>query len=199
MGQLMQYGWNVLTSWCASGAVFEQARALGRPVPEHMIITPWERDDRHEVSTDTVIAAAGLFRRLALMQGVWSPTGGASLATFYVGAGLLSFKGEYLRWYRRHTASSRHLPDDAEQVLAALPDQRTVDPLTATVLRDQVDEVLAKLTDSQLREGLVLRAAGYTQAEAAHCVDLTTKAFESRLGRARTRLRHDNSSDSVSN
>ncbi|GAA1942587.1 RNA polymerase sigma factor [Kitasatospora viridis] len=198
MGQLMQYGWNVLTPWCGSGIVFAQARAAGRPVPESMIVTPWERDDRHEVATETILAGARLFHRQALVNGRWSPTGGASLTTFYLGACLLSFKGEYQRWHRSRTAAARQVSEDADEVLAALPDQRAVDPLEAVVLRSQVASVLTALPDPKLREALVLRGAGYSQAEAAHRVDLSTKALESRVGRARTKHRNDNS-DSVTN
>ncbi|MGV9271220.1 hypothetical protein ACWDRR_42030 [Kitasatospora sp. NPDC003701] len=197
MGQLMQYGWNVITPWCATGTIFRQARAFGRPVPEAMITT-LDRDDSHEIATETVLAGARLFHRHALVKGSWNPEGGASLTTYYVGACLLTFKAQYQRWHRRHIAPRNHLAgDDAEQVLAALPDQRAVDPLKAVVLRSQVTEALSRLTDPKVREGLVLRAAGYTQAEAAESVDLGTKAFESRLGRARARLRNDSASESI--
>ncbi|WP_158715079.1 RNA polymerase sigma factor [Kitasatospora phosalacinea] len=190
MEQQMRYGWSVLNHWCASGEVFARARAFGRPVPDDMIATPWLRDDRHEVAAETTIAAARLFRRHALLKGAWAPEGGASLTSFFVGACLLCFKAEYQRWYRRHRDSQRLLAGDSPDLaLAALPDQRAVDPLKAVVLRERVEGVLERLEDPKVKEALVLRAAGFRQSEAALHVGLTTKALESRVGRARAKLR----------
>ncbi|MFG2919028.1 sigma-70 family RNA polymerase sigma factor [Kitasatospora sp. NPDC048298] len=201
MEQLMTYGWNVIGSWCKSGEIFSRARAFGRPVPEAVITSTWGQDDRDEVTTETIVAGAKFFRRHALVKGIWRPEGGASLPTYYVGACLLTFKTEYQRWHSHNLASHRqHLAgDDAEQALAALPDQRAVDPIDAAVLKDQVTEALSHITDPKVLEGLILRASGFTQAQAAEHVGLSNKALESRLGRARARLRHGSPSESVNN
>ncbi|MFJ1936762.1 hypothetical protein ACIOGZ_29395 [Kitasatospora sp. NPDC088160] len=198
MEQVMTYGWNVLAPWCKSGEIFSRARAFGRPVPQAAITHTWEEDDRQEVTTETVIAGERLFRSHALVNGIWTPEGGASLTTYYVGACILAFKAEYLRWFRHHKALRLHLAgDDAAQALAALPDQRSVDPLEAAVVNSRVAEALSVLTDPRVRAGVILRAAGFSQSEAADRVDLSTKALESRLGRARARLRDLSASESV--
>ncbi|MFJ6777857.1 hypothetical protein [Streptomyces yangpuensis] len=71
----------------------------GRPT------TAWADDEGSQVVTDTVIKGSTLFREHGLVRGKWTPEGGASLTTYFVGAGLLAFNPVYITT-RCHSASS---------------------------------------------------------------------------------------------
>lgn len=166
---------------------------MGRPVPAGKITTEWTRDDRSQIATDTVLDGLDIFRNHGLEKGRWTPDGGASLPTYFVGACILAFRPVYLRWFNAQQRGQAELtvPSADEEYadpLASIPDQRATDPCAAVALNDQLQRILLIVTDHQVREGLSLRALGYTQAEAAGYVGLTTKALERRISRTRTRV-----------
>lgn len=189
----MDYGWRTLNKWTASGEVFERARQAGRPVPAHMTMPDWSADDRVEVATDTVIAGLDLFHEHGLVRGTWSPSGGASLTTYFVGASIRSFRKVYTRWFRATQIGQSELdrPSADDDTARDIPDQRATDPFYAVATHDEVKRILPYITDSKVRRGLALRAQGYTQQQAAEEVGLTEKALEGRIGRLRARILAD--------
>ncbi|CAL9336428.1 ECF-type sigma factor [Streptomyces atacamensis] len=194
--ELMEYGWRTLSTWSATGRIFDRAADMGRPIPPDMLPTTWtwKYEDRTQVVTDTVIKGSALFREHGLIRGKWTPHGGASLTTYFVGAGILTFPAVYTRWYRTHRMGQAELdrrPDNGDGLLHAqrdIPDQRATDPVHAAALYDDIRRLRPLLPDEQLREALVWMALGYTQTEAAQQVGLTPKALERRLARARTKV-----------
>ncbi|MFJ8043651.1 RNA polymerase sigma factor [Kitasatospora sp. NPDC096147] len=184
---LMEYAWTTLRKWSNTDEIFHRSRAVGRPVRPSLIVPGWTADDRIQVVTDSVITGERIFREYGLLRGSWRPDGGAALTTYFVGASLRGFQPSYMRWRRDRPAADGH-PDDGE-ALNAIPDQRAVDPCWSAVLQSEVREVLDLLeqVDPQLREGILLRVAGYSQREAAARVGLTEKALESRVGRLRVK------------
>lgn len=192
-GQLMAYGWPIMLSWNSTAEIFRQTSLIGRPVPGREIIHDWDRDDRSEVATDTVLAGLELFRTHALENGRWTPEGGATLTTYYVGACVRAFRPVYIRWSREHMTRQAMqaipLGHDEADPLDGIPDQRAADPYHAAALQDEIDRILPLLTDVQVRIGIGWRAAGCTQGEAAAMANLTEKALERRLSRVRVKLR----------
>lgn len=192
-GQLMEYGWPIMIGWNSTGEIFRQTGLIHRPVPDGAIIHDWDRDDRSEVATDTVLAGLELFRTHALENGRWTPDGGARLTTYYVGACVRAFRPVYVRWSReRMTRRAMRVaalgPEDADP-LVGIPDQRAADPCHAAAVHDEIDRILPLLTDSQVRIGIGWRAVGCSQSEAAALAGLTEKALERRLSRVRVKLR----------
>ncbi|MFD0391806.1 RNA polymerase sigma factor [Streptomyces nogalater] len=159
-----------------------------------MMLETWAYEDRTQVVTDTVLKGSTLFREHGLVRGKWSPDGGASLTTYFVGAAVLAFRPVYIRWYKAHhlgQAELDHHTADTDDVLYAqhdIPDQRATDPAHAAATRDHINRMRPLLPDEQLREALAWVTLGYTHAEAAAKVGLTPKALERRLARARTKV-----------
>lgn len=187
------YGWRTMIKWTGNGEVFRRSRLAGRPVPAEMITTTWNQDDRHQVATDSVIGGIELFRNYGLIQGKWTPAGGASLTTYFVGATVRAFRPAYKTWFRTHqmgqaeldTGPGREMSDEPQR---EIPDQRATDPYYAAATLDEVKRILPHITDPQVLDGLGWRALGYTQAEAAKRIGLTEKALERRISRARARI-----------
>ncbi|WP_079171243.1 MULTISPECIES: sigma-70 family RNA polymerase sigma factor [unclassified Streptomyces] len=194
IAELMDYGWRTLSGWSASGHIFERTARMGRPVPEPLLPTAWDYEDRTQVVTDTIVKGTALFREHGLVRGKWSPDGGAGLTTYFVGAGILAFRPVYIRWSRAHRlgqAELEHRSADTDDVLYAqrdIPDQRAVNPEHAAATFDSISRIRPLLPDEQLREALGWVTLGYTHAEAAVKVGLTPKALERRLARARTKV-----------
>ncbi|RSS67315.1 hypothetical protein EF918_28955 [Streptomyces sp. WAC06614] len=195
--RLTGYAWTTMVKWCASGEIFRRALEADRPVPRHMIVSHWTQDDRLEVSTDSVINGLLVFRRYGLVEGRWSPEGGANLTTYYMGAVIRAFTPVYRTWYEdRRTGQAElcrpaHDEDGDGDPMAAIPDQRAADPCRSAAVHDEIRRLLPRLTDPQVREGLGWYAVGCTQAQAAQRVGLTRKALERRTHRLRARLTDD--------
>ncbi|MFF0205784.1 sigma-70 family RNA polymerase sigma factor [Streptomyces sp. NPDC005017] len=195
IAELMSYGWRTLSTWSASGHIFERSARMGRPVsPAMMPSEAWTYEDRTQVVTDTVLKGRTLFHEHGLVRGKWSPDGGASLTTYFVGAAVLAFRPVYIRWYKAHhlgQAELQHRTADTDDVLDAqqdIPDQRATDPAHTAATRDHVSRLRPLLPDEQVREALGWVTLGYTHAEAAAKVGLTPKALERRLARVRTKV-----------
>ncbi|CAL9331309.1 hypothetical protein SUDANB15_00073 [Streptomyces sp. enrichment culture] len=188
------YGWRTMVKWTGTGEIFRRSRLAGRPVPADEITTTWSQDDRHQVATDSVIKGMELFRDRGLVQGKWSPQGGASLTTYFVGATIRAFRPTYMAWFRSQQTGQAELNTSPgygnnDEPQREIPDQRVTDPYYAAATHDELSRILPHITDPQLREALGWRAMGYTQAEAAQRVGLTDKALERRTSRARARIR----------
>ncbi|MFK4152907.1 ECF-type sigma factor [Streptomyces fungicidicus] len=194
VGELMEYGWLTLCRWSGDGQLFRRSAQMGRPVPAGMVLGAWAYEDRSQVVTDTVIAGSALFREHGLVRGKWTPEGGASLTTYFVGASILAFRPVYTRWYRTHHLGQSELDhrragtEDALSAQQDLPDPNTPDPSHVAAVHDEVARLRPLLPNEQLREALGWIALGYTQKEAAAQVGLTPKALERRLKRARTKV-----------
>ncbi|MGW2918214.1 hypothetical protein ACWDBF_10150 [Streptomyces angustmyceticus] len=193
VARLTEYGWSTMNKWTANGEIFRKARQVGRPVPVHKVTTTWTRDDRQDVATDSVLGGLHVFRSYGLIQGHWSPDGGASLPTFFMGAVIRAFPRIYIRWFDNRQFTQAELarysdPDEQLDMLAFIPDPRVTDPCAAAAANDYVDRLLPYVKDPQIREGLGWRALGYTQGEAALRVGLTEKALERRISRVRIKL-----------
>ncbi|MFD5618476.1 sigma-70 family RNA polymerase sigma factor [Streptomyces yangpuensis] len=194
MQTLMEYGWRILSGWSANGLIFDRVARAGRPIPTTMVTTAWADDERSQVVTDTVIKGSTLFREHGLVRGKWTPDGGASLTTYFVGAALLAFSPVYIKWYKAYRLGQSELDhrtageDDILRAQRDIPDQRATDPAHIAVVHDDIAQLKSLLPDEKLRGALALMALGYSQVEAAAEVGLTTKALEGRLARARTKV-----------
>ncbi|MFD0289652.1 RNA polymerase sigma factor [Streptomyces lutosisoli] len=179
-----------MLAWTYSGEIFRQSRLAGRPIRVRHV-ADWSQDDRYLLATETVLAGLELFRTYGLVGRRWQEAGGASLTTYYVGACVQSFRPVYEQWFRDQSPSMAMGNGLLEEgpAYGDRADEGAVDPDQAAVIQDQVRRALAALSDQQLRNGLVRRALGYTQREAAASVGLSEKAMERRLSRSRHKLR----------
>ncbi|MFW3469900.1 hypothetical protein ACN24M_00060 [Streptomyces microflavus] len=190
--RLSEYGYRTMMKWTASGEIFRKVRQAGRPVPIDKITSTWTPEDRHGVAVDSVLGGQSVFRAYGLVGGRWSPQGGASLDTYFIGAVVRAFPRAYVRWYDTYQQGQAELdhagaagPGDP---FSFVPDQRATDPMHVAETHDYINRILPLVTNPQVRQALGWRALGDTQAEAALCVGLTEKALERRISRLRVRL-----------
>ncbi|MFF8683097.1 RNA polymerase sigma factor [Streptomyces sp. NPDC015237] len=192
VNRLSEYGYHTMIKWSASGEIFRKARQVGRPVPTGKITLGWTGEDRHGVAVDSVLGGMNVFRVHGLIEGRWSPQGGASLDTYFIGAVIRAFPRVYVRWYDTHRQSQAELErasgDGVGDPFSLVPDQRATDPAHLAETHDYVHRLLPLVTSPQVREALGWRALGYTQVQAAQRVGLTEKALERRISRLRDRL-----------
>ena len=105
-GALIEYGYSVFMGWTVTGVVRNiAARAnggqgvfgLGR-IPEGLQLPP---ERAHDLVMDLLEVSIEKFRTHTLAKNRWSPTGGASLKTFFVGRCLMSLPDVFEHWDRR--------------------------------------------------------------------------------------------------
>lgn len=171
---LAEYGFQVLLSWCRSGRIFAECarKGFGGLRRAHRAI---QTDDACELASETVAEGIAYFRDKVLIPRHWDPRRGASLRTFFVGACILCFAKVYRGWCRETRRFPT--PDSPSIVVAELH------PLILSEVRD----ALAAVPDSDA-ELLSHVAVGRSHQEVAVLMQLTPKAVERRVQRARARL-----------
>jgi DNA-directed RNA polymerase specialized sigma24 family protein len=143
------------------------------------------------LSSETNARALQFFRKHVLLAGVWSPEGGASLRTFYVGACLFAFPNVFQRWAGERRRSSPTLPEQRSDE----PEQTTWSPTGGNLQLDPAVTVTSALTVANelkampsrtraVAERIVLDGAPY--AEIAAELGITERAVEGLLYRYRT-------------
>jgi DNA-directed RNA polymerase specialized sigma24 family protein len=200
--RLTGYAWPILMQWMSTGQIFRECNRYRRPVNRSAALYDWTEDDRCQVATDTILEAVDFFRDYGLRQGKWDWQGGASLATYFVGACVCCFPRVHQRWWKEQVVAQSVLlatrdneQSQADDPLNLVADPQA-DPCTVAVIRDEARRAMRQITDPQLRQVVWRRAVGYTQAEAAHEAGLTEKAAERRLHRHRNKPRNNTPSDS---
>ncbi|WP_339017337.1 hypothetical protein R3O64_04055 [Corynebacterium hesseae] len=87
----MGYGFACIKKWILTKELLAKCREKLDFVPNDEdvrldLLTP---DEVEEIAEDIVVESVLVFREDALVGGKWSPTGGASLKTFFVGRCLM--------------------------------------------------------------------------------------------------------------
>ncbi len=194
---LAAYGYPVIRSWIRRGLIYKLTKDRGRGVAcpddvrEHLI-----RDvvDRQELALETVAQALRLFVRNALIEGTWSPEGGASLTTYFVGACLAVFPNAFRRWHTEHQYWQRidrcGLGQPFEDPSRNRLDQRFDHDPAETVVSTQTFLRELKAMPDRIQyavAAVVLRGASY--AEVAKELNTTEEAIKQLLYRYRTEAR----------
>jgi sigma-70-like protein len=172
-----------------TGRIFDACARLRRTVRRQHGDDQWTVDDReHLVGSSVDAGVFHVFREYGLRRGRWSPSGGASLATYGVNACVLCFPPVYQKWWRARVLE-RSFGDLAADVPPRLQaDLRQPDPAKVVSDRDEAERYLRQMPQP-LRTAVWMRAVeGASQAEAAEFVGMTERSLESRLGRARASL-----------
>jgi DNA-directed RNA polymerase specialized sigma24 family protein len=181
---LIRYAIPVLRKLLADGRLVSRAARLGRPPGSPGTLAEFTGADREEFVRDMVADALPVFTRAVFWDRRWTAAGQASLKTYFVNACILQFAHLHRQWL-----DQRRVVQPAGLEIEAAGARPVPDPGVMVALRDEVDRLLAGITDPQLREVLVLRGAGYSAEDAARQVGLTMKAAEGRLARLRRGLK----------
>lgn len=190
--ELARYGMSVLRGWMYTGYVFRLAAARGLRVhPSEAELEELHRDSdvREELATMTVAVALGRFRERALLGEGWRFEGGASLATYFMGACLYVFPNEF----RKHRAHSRKWNQaQLRDASTVEPDDRpTADPETIVLGNTRVCEDLACL-DKRTKAIVALTLDGYSQEEIVELLgEQSVRAVEGVLYRWRTQQKEE--------
>ena len=198
-GALVDYGFQVMRAWVVTGQVFVKMAEKGRKVPP----PPRGRIPRSDalmLAEDTVADAIVHFRDRVLKKGRWDPSRGANLATFFIGNCLLfQFPNLYRKWRNddlRSRLREEPIHGDGERDHLALELRSNDDPARDVVGADQTRRViaatLAPIGDDTNKAILVLKAEGFGIDEIAETLRLDYNAVESRIYRARKKLRRGN-------
>lgn len=175
---LAEYGYAVLVAWGVTGVLGRHAAAFGgvsgRRVPPHLRL---DEDEAQSLTTEVLVVALERFRSKSLST--WSPSGGASLRTFFIGRCLMELGDVYERWHRleRRPYPVERLVDDGR--FGARPDEQAEARMLADELLDR---------DPFLRAVLELQTAGYTIVEIAEALGTTPPALRTVTHRRRRRL-----------
>lgn len=185
--EFARYGYNVITGWIRTGAIFDQvARATG-----HQLRRPEDRLDDDAIATlttDTVVAALDAFLSNVLKKNKWSSAGGASLKTFFIGQCKFQFRNVYRSWSRsEHRLRRFHLVDHALKFEAVVGQSGAADlPL---MQHESAKAALNDLSTDKARHAMILHAIGYSYAEIAVEIDVADeKSVENLVGHQRRRL-----------
>lgn len=182
LGSLLQMGpWLVL----------REARARGLRIPY-----PTPASYEEEFPTLCFLAVKTSvegFMERQVMQGGWSPDGGASLRTFCKTKAIYGFVDQYRRYHREEISSARETVLDPDQH-GDDPDrgdgplvQRVENPEQTVIDRDLIRRALAG-KDERLITILDLTAKGLTQKKIADRLGMTPAAVNSLLRRFRNGL-----------
>ena len=183
-----EYANPVVGHLVGTGRIFHEVKRLGRPVKRQPGDEEWSPDDRAFLTERCVDAGVfHVFHKYGLKEGRWDPGRGTALTTYAVNACSLSFATVYPRWWRGRVLEAGFgdlvdLPESLQR------DRREPDPAERVVNRLEAERLLREMPEP-VRTALWLRAMDdTTQAEAAQYLNLSEKALEGRIGRARARL-----------
>ncbi|WP_370333194.1 RNA polymerase sigma factor [Mycolicibacterium hippocampi] len=194
---LAAYGLAVLDAWMKTTYIFAKVRDIGRPLPhtyrETMELVTNE-DTRDELGAETAARALKKFRDDAQQGTGWSPDGGASLTTFFVGACVQAFNNEFRRWSRQEHSWGHNRSTDPDTLLehsdhvaeVARATHMFDDPERATTDADHFERVLRELNDKE-HAILKLTDIGYSQEEIGELLGITERGVEGRLYRLRNK------------
>ncbi|MEX0863506.1 MAG: sigma factor-like helix-turn-helix DNA-binding protein [Acidimicrobiia bacterium] len=193
---LVEYGFTVMRAWVVTGQVFVRLREKGREVSEP---PPGgiPRGEAIALAEDTVANAIVHFRDKVLKKGYWDPSRGASLTTFFIGNCLMfQFPNLYRSWRSDYFRTRRNEPiygEDGDMEHPAIRRLAGSDPAGMVVEADQsrrkIASILEPVGDETNRAILLLRAEGFGIDEIAETLGLEYDAVESRIYRARKKLR----------
>jgi DNA-directed RNA polymerase specialized sigma24 family protein len=188
--EVARYGLSVVKGMVRSRRIVAEAARRGlRGAGELSRDASWCWPREHDVddlAVDTVRRALRVFRRKALVGGEWSPTGGASLKTYFVGTCVQVFLDVYRSWMGEQVRNGRVELTDRD--LCGLGDGLDVDPAQVLSDRETLGEILDGAGDAAAREIVVLRLLGYSEAEVAEIVGKSVRAVEGVLYRFRRRI-----------
>jgi hypothetical protein len=188
--ELAAYGYPVMMAWTRTGEIVKKAAGKGRPLSIPSGGLGWSREDRSELSSETVARAVDFFREKILRGGTWDHTRGATIKTYFVGACLFQFPNVYQLWQaERRRWNSRPTVSIDDPDVPGLPYQIPGDDDTEhrVIARNQLQQVMAELADKypDLHQIVKMWLDGYTDAQAAKRLGVTPRTVEGQWHRFR--------------
>ncbi|SDP96853.1 DNA-directed RNA polymerase specialized sigma subunit, sigma24 family [Actinopolyspora xinjiangensis] len=186
---VVDYTLRIMTSWIVTGVVFARVRQMTAAR------LPWTPElaapDAAEELAGITVAVA--LRHLESSTNSWSPQGGGSFHTYFLGQCLLRFPNEYRRWLREHRAGSAPATEALDEAVD-VPDPRPLhDPEQVVLSRSDLASALPGTAGARDRRALLLHANGHSHAAIAVELGTSPKAVEMLLYRLRRSARQNRS------
>lgn len=180
--ELARYGYGVMMAWLLTGEIFSQCQAKGcrlRPPPPE-----WTVDDQTGLANETVALAVNSFKQ-NLINRRWTPYGGATLKTYFIGGCVFAFPNLYRKWLTAHAAAQREQPMTEQDTYdRSNPPQ---DPCEMAINKLLAEAAFNNIPDDRTKRAVVLQAMRYTYAEIAEILGITSRAVERLIARGRRR------------
>jgi hypothetical protein len=180
--ELARYGYAVMMAWLTSGEMFSQCKAkgcnLGPPPLE------WTVDDRAGLASETVALAVNSFKQQALIEGRWTPNGGATLRTYFIGGCVFAFPNLYRKWLADRAALQQLMSIERDTDDRSNPPQ---DPGEMAVTRLHIQEGFNSIPDDRTKSAVLLQAMGYTYDEIGEILQITPRAVDGLIRRQHER------------
>jgi hypothetical protein len=189
--ELARYGFAVIRGWIFKGVILQKVRerSFGALPPEPVAGALIE--DAESLAGETVAVALKGFHDEVLVPGKWDPAKGAVLRTFFVGQCLLRFSNIYRVWHNEQRR--RVAPVDLDLLEINRPGSTAgkLEPPSIAALRTaELKDVLGEIADNRVKAIFWESAiAGRTYAEIGTIYDMTPKAVELAIARARATLK----------
>jgi DNA-directed RNA polymerase specialized sigma24 family protein len=192
---LARYGYQVIRAWVRNGTIFSKCRLRGwGQLDPPSDDRPWGVDEAEELALETVGIAIVKYRDTVLAANRWTPEGGATLKTFFVGQCLIRFTNVYRHWL----VETRPGPQPGGPAWKPLDELSSSqhphasgdldDPARTVVSRLEVAHELEQL-DPRTRAVLCGIAQDHSYQELAAMLGVSVKAVDGLLARHRRRLR----------
>ncbi len=185
--RLATYGMDVMRAWLHTGHAFTIAAKRGyglNSTEQELTELASDPDLRRELAIAIIAGTIRSFRTIALVSGKWTPEGGASLSTFFMGASVPQIPNEISRWRRQRSGWQREREAWGQRPVDR--SHQTVDP-AAQVAGDQWrDSVLERAGARDPLNGKIvrLRDLGYGPTEIARVLGLANeRVAEGRIAR----------------
>ena len=187
--ELMGYGFACIKKWILTKELLAKCDEKLNFVPkeEDVRLDLLTADEAEEIAQDIVVESVLGFREDALVGGKWSPTGGASLKTFFVGRCLIEACKVLDHRARALKRAARYIQEVEEDDLLELPSRDT--PLEAQFeLDDELRRVAGLLSDKEL-EVARLHSEGLSAKEIADKLGMIPRNVNKALERVRAKAR----------
>lgn len=165
--EIASYGLGVMIAMIGSRNIVHEIsrkKFLGARTLSNNALKFWpDSHDVTDLAIETVRRSLPVFRRKALLDGKWTPLGGASLTTYFVGTCEMIFLDVYKGWLKRRQEDwSIQVLDFAE--FTDSPDPTSGgDPLLHVILQERLRESLPE--NQRQRQIVALHLEGYQYAE----------------------------------
>ncbi|MFJ5879168.1 RNA polymerase sigma factor [Streptomyces sp. NPDC093088] len=188
--RLIGHGQRVVQAWISNRKIFSECARRGIRLGDPP--SDWSEDERDDIVQDTILRAFNRFKRKALHARNWTPEGGASLKTYFIGTCVYAFADEYRSWLDRRNARRMEIRNLALQLGGSAPV-----PAHHRVGAVAVDRAAARAAlkalhdrDPRLAKIIALESEGYSHDEIATLLDDGTspRAVEGALYRHRCRI-----------
>lgn len=187
--EIMGYGFACIKKWILNGQLLAKCREKLTYVPkeDEVRLDLLTEDQADELAQDIVVQAVLGFREESLVGGKWSPTGGASLKTFFIGK-CFKVACDVLRQRARELKNlARYIQVVDDETLFDLPSREL-----SVEAQFEVDEELRRVADILSEKELKvarLRAKNLSAKQIADELGMLPTGVNKALERARAKAR----------